>query len=70
MEIIWYNYAEPCSAINKKMYRTTPLLILKCPDCEHELTEFDFGSGIHHCINPHCRFQFFDKNTGKKHRKN
>jgi hypothetical protein len=44
--------------------------MLKCPDCENDLLEFDLGSGIHHCINPHCKFQYFDKNTGKKHRKN
>jgi hypothetical protein len=45
------------------------LLILECPDCNQKLLEFDFGSRIHHCPNPKCNFQYFDKNTGYKHRK-
>jgi hypothetical protein len=52
------------------MYRTQQLVALKCPDCESDLMEFDPRSGVYHCINPHCKFQYFDKNTGKKQRKN
>ncbi|MDE1770836.1 MAG: hypothetical protein KGI28_09860 [Thaumarchaeota archaeon] len=43
---------------------------LNCPDCGIPLMEFDMGSDIHHCANPHCKFRYFDKNTGKKYRKN
>lgn len=41
-----------------------------CPDCETPLIEFDLLSGIFHCSNPECGFIYFDKNTGKKYRKN
>jgi ssDNA-binding Zn-finger/Zn-ribbon topoisomerase 1 len=51
------------------MNRTTHLVILECPDCGKELLEFDPRSGIYHCTNPNCKFQYFDKNTGKKYRR-
>lgn len=45
-------------------------MALNCPDCDSVLVEFDPGSGIHHCPNFDCTFMYFDKNTGKKYRKN
>ncbi len=45
------------------------LLVLNCPDCDAVLVEFDVGSGILHCPNHNCKFIYFDKNTGKKYRK-
>jgi len=45
-------------------------MTLNCPDCDFALIEFDLGSGIFHCPNHNCTFIYFDKNTGKKYRKN
>ncbi|MGH2612784.1 MAG: hypothetical protein ACRDFB_07015 [Rhabdochlamydiaceae bacterium] len=42
---------------------------MDCPDCERPLMEFDVGSGVWHCSNPDCKFQFFDTRNGKKYRK-
>src|SRR5437899_2966942 len=36
-----------------------------CPDCKNELTEANKGSGIHHCTNPKCKFQYYDANAPK-----
>ncbi|MGI0059147.1 MAG: hypothetical protein ACREBJ_05200 [Nitrosotalea sp.] len=44
-------------------------MVLICPECDCILLEFDIGTGIHHCPNPQCKFGFFDKNTGKKYRR-
>jgi hypothetical protein len=42
---------------------------VNCPDCNIFMIEFHHGSGMYHCGNPNCKFQYFDKNTGKKYRK-
>ena len=41
----------------------------KCPDCDMILIEYDTGSNVFHCATPHCKFQYFNKKTGAKIRK-
>ncbi len=42
--------------------------IVSCPDCNRALTESNKGSGIHHCTNPKCKFQYYDANAQRIHR--